>query len=990
MIGQTVSHYRITAKLGQGGMGIVYKAEDTKIRRTVALKFLPESLTQAPNAKARFIHEARNAGQLDHPNVCTIHEVNETDDGQLYIVMAYYDGATLEEKIADGPLPIDEALNISAQIAAGLDNAHAAGMVHRDIKPANILLTSDGLVKIVDFGLAKLSGQTRMTRTGTTMGTACYMSPEQASGQETDSRSDIWSLAVVTYEMLTGECPFKGEFLPAVAFAIVHQEPDAPSSVNPDLSAILDNALLKGLTKDPDDRFPSAGEMIEAMGIKTGPSAGRITSLHKKQRQQSRIKKRVTNSPRAVLGVLALAVVAAGIFGFLQLRDRAPAGSLAQPPYNRRSLVILPFSYQGDEDEKHFASQLTQLMADRLHLAGDLHVITGDTLFPYLTSTERSGAGTQGLASTASRLDVDLVMAGKVTSIQGNLQVEISFAHKRFKYETLNGQAVPLNQLLEYADQMALKSIPNLLQEPRFQTSKIAAENSDNWPAVKHFIKSERYRSRLALNGWQKELTACLAADSTMALAYFSQFEYEFWFDNKRAMLEAARKARRHSHNLPQESRDLIEAVNLFMDHEIDEAENLLNRILLTNRDYLEAWGLLAVLAYDSNHFRGRSMLDSRKAFEKIIDLDPQNITPKIFLRFIWAMSGDIDTLEEYLTPGDGRIMSPTHKGVLAFMRDDIQLQEALVDSFDLSNLNEIQAMILNCPDNHWNSIRFLDHLKPHVSGEVALGWVVETQAHLEAGVGRWDRAQEFFAAVHDRMLPWGLTYQAIMTSMPFMKGSPEEIQALIDEIGIWQPQTNFTLSPDEYGLTIDRYAPDYALHPHMKEFSLGLLKTRLGDLDAARSALARLESLPLPAGNEPMVNEFVLTVRGWIAYEEGRFADVLTILEDAAQYALTNMSYSGLHDRPYQRYLRALALEKVGRLKEAAPWFEYIDEKTERTLGFVAPAHLRLGGIYEQTGDDAKALNHYKAFLELYRDCDERYQPMVEKARLRVAALEG
>ena len=220
MIGQTVSHYRITAKLGQGGMGVVYKAEDTKIRRTVALKFLPESLTQTPNAKARFIHEARNAGQLDHPNVCTIHEVNETDDGQLYIVMAYYDGATLEEKIADGPLPVDEALNIAAQVAAGLDNAHAAGMVHRDIKPANILLTSDGLVKIVDFGLAKLSGQTRMTQTGTTMGTASYMSPEQASGQETDGRSDIWSMAVATSEMLPGVRPFNWGFLPAVVFVL--------------------------------------------------------------------------------------------------------------------------------------------------------------------------------------------------------------------------------------------------------------------------------------------------------------------------------------------------------------------------------------------------------------------------------------------------------------------------------------------------------------------------------------------------------------------------------------------------------------------------------------------------------------------------------------------------------------------------------------------------------------------------------------------------
>jgi serine/threonine protein kinase len=185
-------------------MGVVYEAVDTKLDRPVALKFLLPESTRDPEAKARFIHEAKAASALDHPNVCTIHEIGETDDGRLFLAMARYAGETLKQKIARGPLPLDEALDIARQIAEGLAEAHKKEIVHRDLKPANIFVTDSGLVKILDFGLAKLAGQTKVTRTGTTLGTVAYMSPEQARGQETDARTDLWSLGAVLYEMVVG------------------------------------------------------------------------------------------------------------------------------------------------------------------------------------------------------------------------------------------------------------------------------------------------------------------------------------------------------------------------------------------------------------------------------------------------------------------------------------------------------------------------------------------------------------------------------------------------------------------------------------------------------------------------------------------------------------------------------------------------------------------------------------------------------------------
>ena len=255
MIGETISHYRIIAKLGEGGMGEVYQAEDTKLDRSVALKFLPAELTRNPEAKARFVQEARAASALDHPNICTIYEVDETNEGRLFIAMACYEGETLKERIARGPLPLDETFDIARQVAGGLAKAHERDIVHRDIKPANIFITHDGLVKILDFGV---------TRTGTTLGTAAYMSPEQARGEDVDHRTDIWSLGVVLYEMVTGRRPFQGDYEQAVVYSILNTEPNAPSQLRKDIPRIIENITIKTLQKNREDRYENLQELLAA------------------------------------------------------------------------------------------------------------------------------------------------------------------------------------------------------------------------------------------------------------------------------------------------------------------------------------------------------------------------------------------------------------------------------------------------------------------------------------------------------------------------------------------------------------------------------------------------------------------------------------------------------------------------------------------------------------------------------------------------------
>lgn len=259
MVGQKILHYKIIEKLGEGGMGVVYKAEDTKLKRMVALKFLPSHISLDNEAKERFMHEAQAASALDHHNICTIYEIGESEDGQMYMAMALYQGETLQDKIINGPLPLEEALNIATQIAMGLAKAHEKSIIHRDIKPANIMITSDGVVKILDFGLAKLSGRTKLTQEGTTLGTVAYMSPEQVQGKPVDKRTDIWALGAILYEMLKGKSPFEADHEPAVMYAIVNEEPEP---IGDNVTAELRKVISGALEKDPEKRFQSLDQIV--------------------------------------------------------------------------------------------------------------------------------------------------------------------------------------------------------------------------------------------------------------------------------------------------------------------------------------------------------------------------------------------------------------------------------------------------------------------------------------------------------------------------------------------------------------------------------------------------------------------------------------------------------------------------------------------------------------------------------------------------------
>ena len=399
MIGQTISHYKILEKLGEGGMGVVYKAEDTKLKRTVALKFLPPELTRDDEAKERFVHEAQAASALQHNNVSTIHEIDETDEGQMFICMDYYEGETLNEKIKSGPIKIEEALDIAIQIAQGLEKAHKKGIVHRDIKSGNILVTEDGVVKIVDFGLAKLRGQTKLTKEGTTLGTVAYMSPEQARGEEVDHRTDIWSLSVVLYEMLTGQLPFKGEYEQAVIYSILNDEPELMTGLRTGVPMELERIVNKCIEKSIDERYQTAGDLLADLRHLQRTMSAPTTQY--RPEVPSIATGRLGRRGLWVAGLVLAVALAVGI----SLRYFTSIEK--EPISERKMLVVLPFQNLGSAEDEYFADGITEETTARLAGIHGLGVIARTSAMQY-KNTDKT------IQRIGEELGVEYVLEGTV------------------------------------------------------------------------------------------------------------------------------------------------------------------------------------------------------------------------------------------------------------------------------------------------------------------------------------------------------------------------------------------------------------------------------------------------------------------------------------------------------------------------------------------------------------------------------------------------
>ena len=376
MIGKTISHYNILEKLGGGGMGVVYKAEDIKLKRIVALKFLPPAFSFDKEAKKRFINEAQTASSLQHYNICNIHDIDETKDGQIFICMDLYEGEILKAKIERGKLKTDEVVNIITQVATGLQKAHEKGIIHRDIKPANIFITNDGIVKILDFGLAKLSGQTMMTKMGETVGTIAYMSPEQARGEEVDQRTDIWSLGVVLFEMLTGELPFQSEYEQAMIYSILNESPKKLKDFKSDIPDEIEKVVTKCLSKNPSNRYQNIEELMADI-------KGSTDNLHNDKPKVT--KKYFSQKLKATL--LILVIIGAVYVVSKLFLSKDGINKENSEKISTSSLAVLPFmDLSSEKNQEYLCEGITEQIISNLSKLQRLKVIARTSVMKFNNS----------------------------------------------------------------------------------------------------------------------------------------------------------------------------------------------------------------------------------------------------------------------------------------------------------------------------------------------------------------------------------------------------------------------------------------------------------------------------------------------------------------------------------------------------------------------------------------------------------------------------
>ncbi|UCF05843.1 MAG: protein kinase [bacterium] len=446
MIGKTISHYEILEKLGEGGMGVVYKARDTKLDRPVAIKFLPPHLSQNEEAKKRFVQEAKAASALDHPNICTIYEIDEIPEGQIFIVMAHYEGETLEDRVKEGGIDVEEACDVVEAIAGGLAEAHARGIIHRDIKSSNILITEGGRVKIIDFGLAKLAEQSHLTRVGTTLGTVKYMSPEQARGDEIDHRTDIWSTGVLLYETITGRKPFRGNYDQAIIYSILNDEPPGIKILRPEAPAAVEKIIQKTLAKYPEKRY----QQIEDL-------AADLRSVREAARKKT----------------------AAGL-----------------PDREKRSIAVLPFvDMSPQKDQEYFCDGLAEELINALAHIKPLRVVARTSAFSFK-------GGKYDVREIGEKLNVDTVLEGSIRKAGERLRITAQLVSAADGYHLWSEKYDrKLEDIFAIQDEISLAIVDKLKMELLGEeAARLVKRGTENLEAYDLYMRGRFFWEKRGLN----------------------------------------------------------------------------------------------------------------------------------------------------------------------------------------------------------------------------------------------------------------------------------------------------------------------------------------------------------------------------------------------------------------------------------------------------------------------------------------------------------
>jgi len=981
MIGQTISHYKILEKLGGGGMGVVYKAEDTRLKRIVALKFLPPDLTRDEAAKERFIHEAQAASALDHPNICNIHEIDETTDGQIFICMAYYEGETLKKKVNSNQLSVDSAIDIAMQIAQGLSRAHEAGITHRDIKPANVMITNQGEVKIVDFGLAKLVGRTKLTRSGATLGTAAYMSPEQAQGAEADHRSDIWSLGVVLYEMLTGQLPFSGEYEMAMMYAIVNTDPKTVRSLRSEVPDGLEQIVSKALAKKTEERY----QRVEALlaDLKELETAGKTSRREVADRADGK-KWRTRIAVPAGIGLLL-------ILGFLLLRPVLFEQVLVSAP---KPIAVISFeNLTGDTTYNYLQKAIPNLLITSLEQSQYLQVTTWERMNDLLKQMGKENVEIvdKNLGFELCRMDgVDIIVLGSFTKAGDMFATDVKVLNVNTKAIVKSARGEGIASILKNQIDALSKEISRGigLSERKIETTQvpIAEVTTTSMEAYNYFIRAREYHEKRYEVDAMRLFEKAIALDSTLAMAYHHLYLIYGNQGEPRKSIRALEKAKAYSRKASERERLLIEASYIgTIERNPEKADSILQQIVLK---YPKDKRVHCDLAY-----RCHAKRQYNKAIDesnKVLSLDPNFADAYNCLGYVYARMGDftkaIESLQQYvsLSPGDA---DPLDSMV------EVSLLMGNVDAA-ITNFQEAEAIK---PDFNadWR-IAYCYALKEDYPA--AMKWLDKHLAQSPLNTASFYYMKSFYEYFQGcTKQAWKDLQRASQLADPL-----GNIRFEVERLKGWIYYDQGEFESGRFAIknlinSLMEVASARALyHKQYHSFYLGLVSAKLGQVDSAKHHLAVINSI-LPLAEREQ-NERPKFHHGLLAAEillaESSLGEAITVGQKTKHSQLPSMGIRDvfIYNLPFREDIAARAYQQQGNIDGAIAEYErltMIDSQSNDRRMIPARFHYRLAKLYEQKGLTAKAMARYEHFFNVWKNADPDW-PELSDAKARLARLKG
>jgi serine/threonine protein kinase/Tfp pilus assembly protein PilF len=984
MIGKTISHYKIIEKLGSGGMGVVYKAEDLKLKRFVALKFLPPELTRDPDAKARFLHEAQAASALQHSNICTIHEIDETGDDRIYICMDYYHGETLREKIDRGPLETDDVVDIGLQMARGLAAAQEAQEVHRDIKPANVMITDKGEVKLVDFGLAKLARQTRLTTEGTTLGTVAYMSPEQSQGEDTDQRTDIWSLGVVLYEMISGKAPFKGDYDQATVYSILNEAPQALTALRTGVPLELERIINKALNKDPDERYQHVDDLlVDLKGLrKTSDSTSGLQTP-----SVPPVKTRKKPGKKYIIPFVTIIFIIIAYIFLKPFIDEEIA--IADP----KPIVVISFKNQtGEAKYDYLQEAIPNLLITNLEQSKYIRVITWERIQDLLKQMGRSNVNIidREIGFEICRMEgIEAIVLGSFIKA-GDVfatDVKILDVHSKLLLNSASARGEGVSSILQnQIDELSREISRGInIAETRIKKTKLKISDvtTKSMESYHNFIRGRDAYEKLYYEDAEEFLTKAIHLDSTFALAHLYLARTNSALRQYEARDASIERAKIFAKDVGEKDRMYINTSYAgYIEKNPEKRLNILEK--MAERFPREKYVFMDLGWY----YRGRKEYTTAiSEFNRALELDPNYAEIYNGLAYLYGDMKQFDKADECLrsysnlVPGDAN----PYDSMAEFYLRTGRIEKAI--------------------DKYKEALE----VKPDFGSEKLLGWLYATKEDYLAAI-TWEEKYVLNTQTASRRI-LGNLYLGLFL---YHAGNPQMALRKIDDVK--NTATNFNLrwgvafyhyfrawfamdlgNPEQAKKSFKLYynyrveqRPQY-LPNHKADFAfrLGLVYLLQMKTDSARIKLQEMKTL-FP-DLTPIAKERHL----WCQY----FLNTnLLISEDSLKKAVQLKNMKITLDRPFSfnlNYLEynfpltqdflAQAYVKKGLTGPAIKEYEYLLETDpfKREHRIINPRyHYKLAKLYQQIGEAEKAIEQYSRFLEIWQNADQDLSEYIDSKR--------